>query len=107
MINLMTGSSERYIRSQVAPAVMRPTDLVQGYFLLPEAAAYLRMSKRMIPILRKYGLIPAIRYGRNFVYRREDLDLFAREWSGYDLRNERKIQAAIAEKAWRQKRGYE
>ncbi len=85
----------------------RPEDLNPEYMTLQEAAHYIRASERKIPLFRKYGMLKFTRFGRSFVYKKSWCDDFSEEWAGYDLGNERKIQAAIAEKAWRKKHGYE
>lgn len=78
----------------------RDPDLKKEYLEGDEAAKYLRMSPRKLPILRKYKMLKYAKFGRSFVYRREWLDQFAEQYAGYDLSNEQLISTAAAVRAW-------
>lgn len=85
---------------------MDKTDLKPEYLLLEDAAAYLNTTSRKIALFRKYGLLRACKFGKNYCYKRSWLDDFADAWANFDLSNESKIQLAISEKQWREKHGY-
>ncbi len=76
------------------------TDLLPEYLYQKEASKYLMTTERKIAIFRKYGMLKCAKLGKNYVYRREWLDSFMEEWSGFDLSNEEKIKLAIHSKEW-------
>lgn len=82
-----------------------PVDLKPGYWYGDQAAVYLNSTVRKIALYRKYDLLKFCKFGKNYVYKKEWLDEFCEEWSGFDLSNENKVKAAIAEKKWRKAHG--
>ena len=60
-----------------------------------EAAKYLKISKRKLSLLRKSGLIKAVRLNKHFLYRREWLNEFLDQNAGLDLRNESLTRSSI------------
>ena len=83
--------------------IERNPDLKPGYYEGREAAQYLRISPRRLPLLRKYGLLKYIKLGRSFIYKREWLDSFMEDYAGYDLTSTEDIMNAAALRAWRLK----
>lgn len=82
-------------------------DLMPEYMFAPESAKYLKTTTVKIALFRKYGLLKWSKLGKNFCYKREWLDQFMNEWSGYDLSNERAIKLAVNSKKWKVSHGYE
>lgn len=77
------------------------TDLIAGYMYGQAAADYLCSTERKLSLLRRYGLIKAVKLGKAYVYKTAWLDEFMETWAGYDLSNEEAIRLAIREKNWR------
>lgn len=67
-----------------------------------EAAEYLLTTPRKVGLYRRLGILKAVRFGKNYCYRREWLDQFAEEWAGYDLSSESKARLAINGRKWKQ-----
>ena len=78
-------------------------DLDKNYLFKDESAKYLRTTERKISLYIRYGLLKYTKFGKNYVIKKEWLDEFAEQWSGYDLSNERKIRASINAKRWKEK----
>lgn len=76
------------------------TDLKSEYMFQKDAALYLHCTQRKIASYRKHGMLKCAKLGKNYVYRREWLDSFMEEWSGFDLSNEEKIQFAVHSREW-------
>ncbi len=81
----------------------RNPDLMPGYMFKPEAAKYLRTTERKISLFVKYGLLRFAKFGKNYCFKREWLDQFAEEWTGYDLSNEEKVRYSINVRKWKEK----
>ena len=79
---------------------MNNVDLFPDYVFQKDASKYLRTTERKIALFRKYGLLKSAKLGKNYVYRRDWLDDFMEEWSGFDLSNEEKIKLAVNGRAW-------
>lgn len=79
----------------------RNPDLMPGYMFKPEAAKYLLTTERKISLYVKYGLLRYAKFGKNYVFRKEWLDQFAEDWTGYDLSNEEKIRYSINARRWK------
>lgn len=79
------------------------TDLNPAYLFKNESAKYLRTTERKISLYIRYGLLRYAKYGKNYVIRKDWLDEFAEQWSGYDLSNEDKIKLAINARKWKVK----
>lgn len=77
-------------------------DLESSYLFKDEAAKYLRTTERKISLYIHFGLLKYTKFGKNYVIRKEWLDEFAENWSGYDLSNESKIRLAISGRKWKE-----
>ena len=80
-------------------------DLKPEYMFQKESAEYLQTTERKIALFRKHGLLKHAKLGKNYVYRKEWLNQFMEDWSGYDLSNEDKIKLAINSREWHRKHG--
>lgn len=74
----------------------------KDYFTQEEAADYLHTTARKIGLYRRRHLLRFGRLGKQFIYKKQWLDDFMEEWSGYDLSNAEKVTLAIAIKHWRE-----
>ena len=81
---------------------MTYSDLASDYMYGAEASKYLLTTERKLSLYRRCGLLKYSKLGRNYVYRRQWLDEFMENWSGYDLSNEDKVRYAIDAKKWRE-----
>lgn len=82
---------------------MNAEDKNPEYMFEDEARQYLRVSRRMLPLWRRLGILKPVKFGKAYVYRREWLDSFADSWQGYDIGTEAEILASIALKEWKRK----
>ena len=78
----------------------RNPDLKPEYFEGDEAAKYLRISPRKLPVFRKYKMIKSVKLGRSYVYRKSWCDAFMEMYAGFDLSNEEAIATAAAVRSW-------
>lgn len=81
------------------------TDIKPEYMFQKEASEYLLTTEKKVALFRKYGLLKAGKYGKNYVYKKSWLDEFSETWCGYDLSSEEKIRLAINAKKWREEHG--
>ena len=72
------------------------------YFTQEEAAEYLHTNSRKIGLYRRNKLIKYGKLGKKYIYRKEWLDDFMTEWSGYDLSNREAMFNSMALKAWKE-----
>lgn len=72
------------------------------YMYAEEASVYLRTTSRKLGLYRKYKLLKCGKLGKNYVYKKDWLDQFMEEWSGYDLSNEEAVKQSIRSKEWRE-----
>lgn len=61
-------------------------------------AEYLHCPVRKVNLLRKYGIIKSVRFGKGYSYREEWITEMLESWNGYDLSNEDAIIASIQRK---------
>ena len=78
------------------------SDVAPDYMYGAEASKYLLTTERKLSLYRRYGLLKYSKLGKHYVYRRQWLDEFMENWSGYDLSNEDKVKLAINGKKWRE-----
>ena len=79
--------------------------LVPEYMYAKEASEYLLTTERKLSMYRQHGLLKWAKLGRNYIYKREWLDTFMSEWSGYDLSSEEAVRLAINSRKWKEKHG--
>jgi hypothetical protein len=63
------------------------------FYTQTELASIWHCNSRHIGHLRMYGLLPAIKFGRYYIYRKQDVDTFWQRYSGCDLSNLTQIKA--------------
>lgn len=80
-------------------------DLMPGYLDSEEASVYLRSPKRKLGLLIKHGLLRYAKLGKGYIFRKEWLDDFMENWSGYDLGTEEKIIFAKSSRSWEERHG--
>lgn len=63
-----------------------------------EVAERLHCPVRKVNLLRKYGIIKSVRFGKGYSFREEWISEMLENWSGYDLSNENAIIASVQRK---------
>lgn len=69
-----------------------------------QTAEYMNTTMRHVGLLRRLGVLPAVRMGKHYVYSRSDCDQFFRDWSSYDMSSEEHVLASIGAKRAKEKR---
>ena len=63
-----------------------------------KVAEYLHCPVRKVNLLRKYGILKSVRFGKGYSYREEWITEMLELWNGYDLSNENAIIASVQRK---------
>lgn len=83
---------------------MHDPDMKVNFLTVKESAEHLRTTTRKIYLFVKYGMLKPCMFGKQYTFRREALDAFARDYEGVSLVNEEAIRQAKAEHDYELKR---